>query len=167
MLTLQPSVVTDIAVLGGSTLGAMAAGLLPYWQKVRENQALGLAPITFDKMFAGTILIAFIVGLASAFVAYNSNIAQVDPNATAITVFIVSATSAAISNKAANSLLSVNPSIVALNKQNKELQDEINVVKLKNASSKSPVSNELKQPVAAELDETDVKSPTAEQKLTD
>jgi hypothetical protein len=142
-LVIQPSIITDIAVLGGSTLGATAAGLIPYWQKVRENQALGLPPIKFDKMFMGTIVIAFVIGIASAFVSYNSNIAQVDPNATVITVFIVSATSAAISNKAANSLLGVSSTVVSLNKQNKQLQDEINVTKIKQASTKAPVSNEL------------------------
>ncbi len=114
----------DIAVFVGSVLGATAATLLPYWQKVRANEAAGLPPLTFDKKFLGTLAIAFVIGVVAAVMSFDDSVAKVDPNWTAMKVFVVSAIAAATSNVTLNRILSTS-TIQDLLKENKELRNII------------------------------------------
>src|SRR4051812_37487020 len=88
----------DVAVFIGSVLGATAATLLPYWQKLRANEAAGLPPLVFDKKFLGTLVIAFVIGVVAAVMSFDENVANVNPQWPAMKVFIVSVIAAATSN---------------------------------------------------------------------
>lgn len=114
----------DVSVFIGSVLGAAAATLLPYWQKVRQNEAAGLPPLVFDKKFLGTLAIAFVIGIVAAVMSFDENVAKINPEWTAMKVFVVSAIAAATSNVTLNRLLSVS-AIQSLLKENKKLKDII------------------------------------------
>lgn len=130
----------DVAVFIGSVLGAAAATLLPYWQKLRQNQAAGLPPITFDKKFLGTLAIAFVIGIVAAIMSFDENVAKVNPEWTAMKVFVVSAIAAATSNVTLNRLLSVS-AVQDLLKENKKLRNIIkeNVPEKLNNSDGKPI----------------------------
>ena len=128
----------DLVVFVGSALGATSAALIPYWAKVRSNEALGLPAITFDKKFAGTLIIAFVIGIATAFITFDSVDAAVNPNDTLVKIFVVAVVTSATSNVGINSFL--NPSsttqlAVVLKAQNKILNDELNTLNAANVKS--------------------------------
>lgn len=149
MVFMDPTTLLQLTALGGCTLGATAAGLLPFWQKVRENEAAGQTPIVFNRMFLGTMVMAFVIGLAFAFMSFNTTIATLNPTASLLTVFIVSAVTAYGSNKALNTALTVDATKTTLVEQNAALVDEINLLKLKAASLQFPVKKELDlEPIA-------------------
>jgi hypothetical protein len=147
MFTTDPQSVIDLTILVGSGLGATGAALVPYWAKIRQNQELGLPPITFDKKFAGTLILALVVGFAVAFMSFSVTSAQIPANQSIIQVFVIAATTSAVSNRWLNSYLAVSPvtaQVVELRKDNEQLADELNVMKLKVASLRAPILNEVK-----------------------
>ena|SRR6476469_133571 len=114
----------DVSVFIGSVLGATAATLLPYWQKLRANEAAGLPPLVFDKKFLGTLAIAFVIGVVAAVMSFDDSVAKINPEWTAMKVFVVSAIAAATSNVTLNRILSTS-AIQDVLKENKELKDII------------------------------------------
>lgn len=111
----------DVSVFIGSVLGATAATMLPYWQKLRENEAAGLPPLVFDRKFLGTLVIAFVIGIVAAVMSFDENVANVNPNWTAMKVFIVSTIAAATSNVTLNRILSIG-AVKDLLQENKKLK---------------------------------------------
>jgi hypothetical protein len=107
MVTIDPQVLIDGTILTGSILGATAAGLVPFWQKIRENDALGGEPIHFDKKFAGTIIIALVIGIATAIMSFDTISAQVNVHDTIVKIFIVAVVASATSNITLNRFLAV------------------------------------------------------------
>lgn len=98
--------VIDIVVLFGSSLGATAATLLPYWNRLREEQAQGKT-LKFEKKYVGTLLLAFIVGIVGAVLSFDQTSVQIDPHWTIVKIFIVSALASSTSNVTLNRFLSV------------------------------------------------------------
>jgi hypothetical protein len=144
MVALDPTQAFELVSIAGSTLGATAAALLPFWQIIRQKQASGdTSAFKFDKMFLGTVIMAFVTGMAFAFMSYNASSAVMAPGETMITAFMVSAISAYGANKAINTTLQINPQIAVLSEQVKSLQDELNLAKLKVASLVFPIAKEL------------------------
>lgn len=147
MVVLDPTQTFELVSIAGSTLGAAGAALLPYWQIIRQKQASGdKTAFKFDKMFLGTVIMAFVTGISFAFISYNASSAVLAPGETMITAFIVSAISAYGANKAINTTLQTNPQVTVLQNQVKNLQDELNLAKLKVAALVFPVAKELYQP---------------------
>lgn len=148
MVILTSLLVDQISVLLGAIFGAVTMALIPYWNVIRNNEALGLPPITFDKKFLGTLLIALCAGVVAGFYYFNSAVTTIDTTQTVIQLFATAAIASAVSNRALNSLLTVSSTtttVKTLQDQNKALQDEINVMKLKVASLDHPLKHELKQ----------------------
>jgi hypothetical protein len=145
---LDSQVITDFVVLVGSSLGATGAALVPYWQKVRQNEALGLPAITFDKKFMGTLVIAFVVGVSTAFITFNSVDASVNPSDTLVKIFIVAVITSATSNVTLNSFIapgSVTQTAIILKAQNQVLKDE--VATLKSATGTGTGNNKVSLPL--------------------
>lgn len=104
---------TDAAVLFGSSLGATGAALLPFWQKLREKQALG-ETIKFEKKYVGTILLGLVVGIVAAALSFDQAQAQINPTWSIVKIVIVSAVAAGTSNVTFNRFLSVSGVITQL-----------------------------------------------------
>jgi hypothetical protein len=154
MLTTDPQTLVDLANFLGSALGATGAALVPYWQTIRQNEALGLPPITFDKKFTGTLLMALVIGFAIAFTTFTVSPVTLTTNQSLVSVFIVAAVSAVTANRWLNSYLAVSPvtkQVVELKKDNEQLKDELSLVKLKVASLKHPIMDEVLPPTAITL----------------
>ena len=128
----------DVSVFIGSVLGATAATLLPYWAKIRQNEAAGLPPITFDKKFLGTLVIAFVIGIAAAIMSFDEAVAKVNPEWTAVKVFIVSVVAAATSNVTLNRLLSTS-AVQDLLRENRDLKEKLGTQKQDFKSNGAPV----------------------------
>ena len=147
VVALSPLLTDQLSVLLGAIFGAVTMALIPYWNVIRNNEALGLPPITFDKKFLGTLLIALCAGVVAGFYYFNSAVTTIDTTQTVIQLFATAAIASAVSNRALNSLLTVSSTtttVKTLQDQNKALQDEINVMKLKVASIEHPLKHELK-----------------------
>lgn len=148
ILYLDIIVADQLAVLLGSIFGATGAALIPYWQTVRNNEALGLPPITFDKKFMGTLAMAFCIGIGAGFLYFNSVQAAINTTQTIITLFATAVIASAMSNRAINSSLAVSSTTTLaknLQTQNTILTDEVNVLKVKVASFSHPLVRELIQ----------------------
>lgn len=121
---MDSQVIIDGTILVGSSIGATAAALTPYWQKIREQQALGQPIPKFDKKFLGTLIIAFVIGIATALMSFDTTAASIDQqHSTIVKIFIVAIVTSATSNITLNRFLAISP-----------LVDQVNSLKKENAS---------------------------------
>ncbi|HEX5519760.1 MAG TPA: hypothetical protein VFX18_04910 [Candidatus Nitrosocosmicus sp.] len=110
----------------GSSLGATGATLLPYWSKLREEQALGHT-LKFEKKYVGTLLLAVVVGIVGAVLSFDQTSMQIDSHWTIVKIFIVSVTASATGNVTLNRFLSVSgvlTQLKGLQIENIRLRDE-------------------------------------------
>lgn len=100
-------IIIDGVMLFGASMGATGATLIPFYQKLREQQALG-ETLKFEKKYLTTLVMALVVGVVGAVLSFDQVSAQINPQWTLVKIFIVSAVAAGTSNVTLNRFLSVN-----------------------------------------------------------
>jgi uncharacterized protein YacL len=118
--------IVALIVFIGSALGATLAALLPYYKKLREEQALGNS-IKFDPVFMKTMLMGFVVGCVVAVMSFDANLASVDSNANVVKIFVTAFISASGGNVVINAFIkpsSVVTESAEAQKVEKEKQEE-------------------------------------------
>jgi hypothetical protein len=93
-----------LVVFIGSALGATFAALLPYYKKLREEQALGQS-IKFDPIFLKTLLMGFVAGCVISVMSFDANFASVDTNGSVVKIFVTAFITAAGGNVVINAFI--------------------------------------------------------------
>jgi hypothetical protein len=114
--------IVALIVLIGSALGATLAALLPYYKKLREEQALGNS-IKFDPVFMKTMLMGFVVGCVVAVMSFDANLASVDSNANVVKIFVTAFISASGGNVVINAFIKPS-SVVTESPEAQKIQKE-------------------------------------------
>jgi hypothetical protein len=114
--------IVALIVFIGSALGATLAALLPYYKKLREEQALGNS-IKFDPVFMKTMLMGFVVGCVVAVMSFDANLASVDSNANVVKIFVTAFISASGGNVVINAFIKPS-SVVTESPEAQKIQKE-------------------------------------------
>lgn len=101
-MAVDPGLV-EIMVFVGAVMGAFAATMLPFWQKLRENPELA-----FERKFIGTAIVAFVTSMALGIGTFPMLLDNIVSQAATLSLGAVFAITAAMSfgiNRGANMAL--------------------------------------------------------------
>lgn len=137
-----------VLVFIGAAFGATLAALLPYYKKLREEQALG-NKITFDPIFLKTLFMGFVVGCIASVMSFDANFAAVDSNANAVKIFVTAFITAAGGNVVINSFIKPSSVVTQLAEVKKQQQTKASLDSIEEELNNSslPSSASSQQPV--------------------
>lgn len=109
-MAIDPGLV-EIMVFIGAVMGALAATMIPYWQKLRETPEL-----IFERKFIGTAVLSAIAAFALAVGTFPTLLENIASEASTLSLGAIFAITAAMSfgiNRGANMALSAVEVVVA------------------------------------------------------
>lgn len=142
-MVLDQTIIAAIVFIG-SALGATLAALLPYYKKLREEQALGNS-IKFDPIFMKTLFMGFVVGCIASVMSFDANLAAVDSNANVVKIFVTAFITAAGGNVVINSFIKPSSVVTQLAEVKRAQQVKTNLASIEEELNNSSISS---QPVS-------------------